>query len=476
MNFMNTNRSYLALICAAALFFPAIGRCQQGSQSSPPAQTGNTNNAQTNPSDNPKANSQNPANSTGSNDAAPIPTVLMNDDTPPIRKIGSASLLDSASILRWGDLYVGSADYSQVYSTIDPRTGAAIANNASLFRTHLFYDHQFQKARLALQYQPRLMIIDGNVIADLVNQDISLDSYVRLSSRWILGFGNRFTYYGSKDAFAEDFLDANSVTATTIQNNSLQGSGTWLSNSVGGSLNYLWSPRTKISISPSYTYSHSSTSINDTQTASVSNESISSNGYGVRTSVTYDWTASRSIGAYYYFQYITSPTAFSSTAYHEMGASISQRFTPTFAVSGSAGATTAAYSSGREWDSAFSLSAIKSFGLSNVSLAYSRGQTLTGYVTNHLGERVDASAVRSWSRRFQTNVGAGYEREITHPIGLWAKYAHVNVSYRLTAQMSIFSSFVHLWQNSSDPQLFTGGSNFVVVGIGWSPMRTNETQ
>ncbi len=473
--FGKTHSLILVLTAAGVLMMAPASWAQQETQQSAPAPAADQKGATNPASDNSKP-AQNTESTSRSGDSAPIPAVLVNDNLPPIRKIGSASLLDSSSQLRWGDIFIGSADFSQVYATTSPVTGASVANNASLFRTHIYYDHEFQRARLALQYQPRLMVIDGKVVSDFVNQNVNLDSYVVLSSRWVMGLDEHVTYYGSKNVYGDTFLDADSVTATTVQNNFLEGSGTWLSSSTGVSFNYLWSPRTRISVSPSYTYTHSTASIDNVQTNTFTSETFSSNGYSVRSTASYDMTANRTIGAYYYFQHLTSSNSFSSTTYHGFGASVSQRLTPSVAVSGSLGATTANFSGGRQWDTAFSLAAIKSFQRSNVALSYSRGSTLAGYVTNHLGERIDIRAVQGWTRRFQTGLGAGYQREITQPTGLWAKYVHANFSYRLTAQLNLFSTYVHKWQRGSDPQLFSGDNDFVLFGIGWTPARNTEAQ
>jgi hypothetical protein len=465
----------LALSGTSVLLLAPASRSQQTTSPPTPAQATDQADTSNRPFGDAKR-TQNLDSTSRSGDYMPIPAVLVNDGLPPIRKVGSASLLDSASQSRWGDFFIGSADFSQVYATSSPVTGTSVGNNASLFRTHIYYDHQFQRGRLALQYQPRLMIIDGKVIGDFVNQNVNLDSYVVLSSRWVMGLDEHVTYYGSKNVYGDTFLDADSVTATTVQNNFLEGSGTWVSSSTGASFSYLWSPRMKIAISPSYTYSHSTSTLDNTQTGTFSSESFSSNGYSARATASYDMTESRSIGAYYYFQYLTSSNSFANTTYHGLGVSASQRITPSFAVNGSIGATTANFSGGRQWDSAFALGVIKSFQRSNVALSYSRGETLAGYVTNHLGERIDLRAVQGWTRRFQTGVGAGYQREISQPTGLWAKYVHGNMSYRLTAQLNLFSTYVHKWQKSSDPQLFSGGNDFVLFGIGWTPAPSTEIE
>lgn len=392
-------------------------------------------------------------------------------NAPPIRKMGSASLLDSISPLRWGNLFIGSAEFAQIYTTLDPRTGDGITSNISLFRSHIYYDKQFQRARLALQYQPRVMIVNGQVIRDLLNQNLNLDTYFVLSPRWVMGLGETFSYYGSKNVYGDSFLDADSITATTVQNNFVQGSGQWLSSSTGASFNYLWSAHTKLSISPSFTYTYATI-----LSENVEESRLSSRGYDIRATITHDMNANRSLGAYYGFQYLTSPTAFSSTIYETFGGTVSQRFSPTFAASGSIGATTGDFSSGRQWTVAVSVSAVKSFDRSSIAVAYTRGETLAGYVTNQFGERIDARWVKGWSQKLQSAFGVGYQREIANPTGIWAKYGTARLTYRLRPQLGLSAEYVHRLQTGSNPQIFTGNNDFIMFGITWAPVRNSAQQ
>jgi hypothetical protein len=405
--------------------------------------------------------SSSPANAIEYSSAAPPTAGARN--VPVIRAMGSASPLEAFSRLRWGSLYLGTAEFVQVYSTVaaagdQPST----ASNISLLRSLVYFDRQLRRGRLALQYQPRVMVVNGRVVNDFLNQNLGFDTYYVLSPRWVMGLGERFYYYDRKNVFGDSFLDSDSVSGTVVQNSFLEGPGSWLSSSTGASFSYLMSARTRISIDPSFTFSRSSRGNLE--------PGASSRSYNLHNVVTYDRSARQTIGAYYNFQLLTSNGSFQRTIYQAFGGSLVQRVTPTLSVNGSIGLATSDFRANRHWSTAMTLGAVKAFSKSHVGLAYYRGQTVSGYVSNHLGERVDVQYVTRLTERFQTGFWIGYLRELDNPNAVWGRYMSTRFTYRLAPEVRVVATYVYKWQNGSTPEIFTGRNHFFEFGISWSPI------
>jgi hypothetical protein len=411
-----------------------------------------------------------PDNSTGSFDSStlPIPAAVAAESAP-IRSIGSASLLDSTSNLRWGNFSIGVTSYEQAFENLSPRTGiGATKNVVSLFSTQIVYDKEFRTSRFALQYKPRAMIFDGNLVSNLLNQDLQFDTVFILSPRLTLNVGDVFTYQKNRDTFGESLLDVNTITATTLQKDFLTGSGTFLAETLSPAFNYLMSARTKLSIVPSFTYT--STSLSGANNPTGPTETFSSRAYSLRTNVSHDLSARTSIGAYHQVQLLTSTSnTFARTIYQDFGGSVSQMIGTSWHVGGSFGAATASFSTGRQWTESISANVLKDFQKWYGAVSYSRGQVLTGFVTNHFGDRVDLTVRTRWVHRFQLGVGSGYERDITGTDRIWGKYANGQVSYQLTRSLSGVAGWVRKWQYGNDAQLYSGTANLFSFGLSWDP-------
>jgi hypothetical protein len=253
------------------------------------------------------------------------------------------------------------------------------------------------------------------------------------------------------------------ATGTTLQTNFLQGAGSYLDETVNSSFNYLWGPHTKVAFGPSFTFTRVSG-------VGIAGGESSSRAYAFRTIVSHDLTSRTAIGAYEHVEMLTAENAaFGNTLYNDFGASVTQLLGDTWHLSGSFGAATAGFGSGRQWTESIAASLMKTFHDSDASVAYFRGQVITGYVTNHFGERIDLLFRTHLGPRLRIGAGGGYERDITGDSGIWGKYANGQVSYQLTRSLSWVMDYVRKLQHGDDAQLFNGAENLVTFGISWDP-------
>lgn len=403
----------------------------------------------------------------GTSSGLPIPAAVAIGDMP-VHTIGGASLLDSTSRLRWGDLSVGTVSFLQAFENLQPNGGSGIGigplnNNISVLTTQIIYDRPFRRSRLALQYRPQVIVYNGVFQGNFLNQDAQLNTYFALSPRWMLGLQGAVVYLNSRNTFGGSLLDADTATGTTAQVNFLQGSGTYLSPTAGGSLSYLWGPRTRLLLEPSFTY-------NRVLGVTVTGGELSNRQYNLITSLSHDFSPRTSVGVYDRTQLITSAglAGFGNTHYYTFGGSISQSIGDTWRLGGSFGAGLFDLNSSRLWTESINANLTKTFQRSSLALAYIRGDFLSGYVTNDLAQRVDLTYRTSLSRRLQLQVGTGYQHAmlaVSDPVG--GEYGDVQISYALTPSLSMTASYVRKQQFGDDVQFFSGAVNLVMLGLSW---------
>jgi hypothetical protein len=457
--------AHLATILLALTFLPCASvQAQQESSSQPSSK----------PASNPdQANNENLSTSAQDSASVPQPAFLASS-APQIQQVGAAgNLLDNISPLRWGPVYVGSAQYAQIFDRGTAFTGqGTFQNAASLFSSTVVFDKSFRMSRVALQYVPRIVILNGHVQNDFTNQDASLDTAFILSPRWTMNIGDHFTYFHSANAFGDLYLDANAVSGTTLQKSFLQGPITWLSDSAAVNFSYMMGPRARLSFAPDFVYSTTSGS-----TVATGNETARQ--YGGRFGIVYDLSPRSSIQGYYSAQESLYQGTFSNTLYETMALGYSRQFGVGWSLSSTFGASTANFSSGRDWTATGSFSIVKAFQRSTVALAFSRGHELTGYITNNYTDRADVTYRRTLGRRWGVLGGLGYERNISGSLatstsisktnGLWGKYAMGDISYQVRPSVSFFANYVKVWQRGDNIQVFTGNRDFVQFGVRWSP-------
>jgi hypothetical protein len=454
-----------ATILLALTYFPCVSiQAQQDSSSQ----------SSSKPSPNPdQANEDNLGVKVQESGTVPQPAFLASS-APQVQQVGAAgNLLENISPLRWGPVYVGSAQYAQIFDRGTVFSGqGAFQNAASLFSSTVVFDKNFRTSRIALQYVPRIVILNGHVQNDFANQDASLDTAFILSPRWSMNIGDHFTYLRSSNAFGALYLDANAVSGTTLQKSFLQGPITWLSNSVAVNFSYMIGPRARLSFAPDYVYSTTSGS-----TVATGNQTAQQ--YGARFGIVYDLSPRSSIQGYYSAQNSLYQGTFANTLYQTFSLGYSRQFGVGWSLTSTFGASTANFASGREWTATGSFSIVKAFQRSTVALALSRGHDLTGYITNNYTDRVDVTYRRMFGRRWGVRGGLGYERNISGSLatststskaeGIWGKYATGDISYLVRPSVSLFADYVKVWQRGDNIQIFTGNRDYIEFGIRWSP-------
>jgi hypothetical protein len=408
-------------------------------------------------------NTDQSSNSAGDSSALDHP-VAVTSTTPPVRQVSGAGFLgQSTSPLRWGPLYVSYIQFAEILSEGDSFNGQQnFANEASQISADIVLDKEFHNARIALQYVPRMTILNGQVLGDFVNQDTGADLVFAITPRLSLDVSDHFIYYRSKDSFADIFLSSDPVSGTTLQKDFIQTPASWLSNSVAAAFNYSLSARTRISISPNYTYATTSGAATATTFPSV-------NEYGLNANVTHDLTASSGVTANYSEQTDVLGGSSFKTIYQSFQGGYYHSFRGGWSLSGSFGLITANFQTGRNWSESGSGSVVKELRRSRASIAYYRGHSLSGYVSQGFSDRIDASYQLYAGRRWTMGGGLGYLRDVGTSNGIWGKYGEANVSFGLTSTFSLFGSYVYKWQAANNSLVFSGNTNYLRCGIQWTP-------
>jgi hypothetical protein len=327
----------------------------------------------------------------------------------------------------------------------------------------LIFNKEFKKSDLVVQYQPHVAVLNGKVAVNYLNQAANLDTYFVLTPHWTMGVFDHVTYLKNDGLAGTVFSDADAATATSIQNTFFDNAATWLFNSVGAGFTYAFSGRTILTISPNVAYSR-------TSGLAVANSQRSSLDYATSLELRHIVSARTSFVGNYtnklsQFNGLTPNTTFNTLeigAYHQ--------FTPTISVN-ILGGGTQTNQAGRQklWTATGSVSVFKTFVRGSASLAYSRGDTLSGFVTNHLGDRIDLLGRYRVTRRLGANAGIGYDRELESELHISGKYVTGEVNYALTPTVSLFSDYVYKIQRGNSVQLFSGNRSFSSFGIRWDP-------
>lgn len=404
------------------------------------------------------------SSNSGSDSSALDHPVAVASTTPPVRQVSGAGFLGpSISPLRWGPLYVSYIQFAQILSEGDSFSGQQnFENQASQISVDIVLDKEFRNARIALQYVPRMTILNGQVLGDFVNQDTGADMVFAITPRLSLDVSDHFTYYRSKNSFADIFLSSDPVSGTTLQKDFIQSPASWLSNSVAAAFNYSLSARTRFSISPNYTYATTSGAATATTFPSV-------NEYGLNATVTHDLTASSGVTANYTEQTdILGGTSY-KTIYQSLQGGYYHSFRGGWSLSGSFGFITANFQGGRNWSESATGSVVKQFRRSRASIAYYRGHSFSGYISQGYSDRIDASYQLYVGRRWTMGGGVGYLRDVETADGIWGKYGEANLSFGLTSTFSLFGSYVYKWQAANNSLVFSGNTNYLRCGIQWTP-------
>jgi hypothetical protein len=337
-------------------------------------------------------------------------------------------------------------------------SGSGFSSNTSLFQADLAFNHLLRHGQIALQYAPRLAIINGNVYPDYSNQNVSFNMLFNPTARWSVGFFDTFTYFSSQNVFASYYVDANTQTGTSIQNNFLDGPGSLLSETAGFSGSYRLSSRTTIGFSPRFSY---------LRTTGLKPRVLASRNYGGAASLGYQLSARQTIGTFFSVQYLTIAGIQAATPIYSFGASYSRQMGPAWIMSASLAATRNPVGGvGSPWTFTGNANITREFRRFSVGAVYSRDIAM-GYVTNNFADRVDGFVSWQVLRRLQWRTSLGSQLGTGADSSISAYYAVNEISLRLAPRAAAYVNYGYRLQNGDTSRVLTGHRNFVSAGIRW---------
>jgi hypothetical protein len=398
-------------------------------------------------------------------DAEPsVPTSAIWADSY-FRQIGTAGLLaGNPTGLRWGRLYVPSADVRGIVDQLDGSGGQrSEVLTSTLFDATIVFDREFRTNRIAVQYRPRLAITDGQVLKNFSNQNTSLDVILYSRPRWNVRFGDTFQYYYTQQSVDNLYLDVDSITSTTVTNNFVDGPSRWLSNSAYMSVSHAFSRRLSATVTPRYAYMESG----------VGKNFNIGQLYGGDFSLNYRTSGKQTVGFQYLSQVIherTSPN--SNTVYQTVAGTVERQISPRWLVKGSVGITTGSFGdNSRQWNAYGTFGLVRAFRRSSLAINYSRGDSFSnGIISDQYVDRIDGTFRTQLARRFLWSLGGGYLRE-TVTGGFEAKYADTQIDVLMAPKASLyfFGGYAFKSQAGNSIGLFVGDQHLFSFGIRWQP-------
>jgi hypothetical protein len=451
-----------ALLFAAVLVTPQKTLCQQA---------GDSSSAQ-----DPGSNSSSPQTSSGSaGDAAPASAGTTQGLFA--KALNSASALSGDNgPLQWGWLSVRSISFQEYFDSITlESTGMPSASeslDASQLSAAIVLSHAFgasHTTQLAVQYTPSLLISEGNVYPNTLNQTAGIDTTFQLSPRLGLQISDRFTYYGDQRDFSGLSLNVDYSLGTLATNSFLNGPGKVIYNSASAGVSYLWSPTTTVSVTPMFGYENAS-GVNDSQ------ENLSALSGGAQVVVSHYLSASQTVGASYLGQYVDytnnttagGPQSSSDGVLQDFLLTYGKQIGATWRFSVGFGLTN---NTGADAQTGFGASAgiSKSFRRMDFGVSYDRGHQFNGYITSASSDRIDVVNTIRVSRRLTTNSSAAYFRTVGGGPSTSGFYATGQVRFGLTPSLGLTAGYAYTRQIGDGVYVVNGDTRLATIGITWSP-------
>lgn len=409
-----------------------------------------------------------------SQDGPSVPLGAADPYARTIREVGTGLPLfgTSSTPLRWGDFSISRIEYLGLHNEFEPNgSSTTTITNVSLFQTALMFDHSFRNSRLVLQYLPELAIINGEVSKDAsANSNFEVGTSIPITGRMTLTLQDSFLQNRASQLIPQNYLAANWPSGAISQNNFLNNSGDYLSNSTSASLQYAFSPRTSVIVTPTFTYA---------RTALDGGSHTEGQIYGTTVSISRALSPFRRIGAAQSYEYVRQLSGATTDAHYAVSSVFySQQVSRYWWITGTAGAThqnSSSQANPTNW--AFSGAGSIAGSISNsvgLALAYTRALTFNNYISTQQSDRLDGMIDLHLIRRLSWSNGAGYYRELGSSPRTSAKYAGASLSYNLFGDIHLFGGFTHTFQNANTLQLLSGSQSTVVFGVRWEPPRTRR--
>jgi hypothetical protein len=461
------NRHVSELLLAVVLLAPPLAFSQQPPDSSSTQDPGSAS-----------PQTQTSATEAGATQSGPNPTATQGLFAKALNSAGP--LAGENGPLQWGWLSVRSASFLQYFAnTTFNNPGTQPVNqdlSGSQLSTMIVLSHAFgasRRTQLTVQYAPSLFISEGHVYTNALNQSAGLDTNFQLSPRLSLQISDRFSYYGNQRYYSGLSLGVDYSLGTVAQNNFLNGPGTVISNSVGATFTYLWSPVTTVSFTPTFGYQNSTGVVNSMQNLNALNG-------GGQVAVSHELSATQTVGITYMGQYDSYENT--STVAGPQSNSVLQDVLMTYGKQ-----------IGASWrlnlglglvsntgiDSQLGLAAsagiTKSFQRMDFAFNYHRGHQFNGYITSGSTDRADLVHTIRWSPRVSTSTSAAYFRTASSPTpGPSGTYATELVSLGLTRALSLTGGISYIKQTGTGDAVYlqSGHTTLATVGITWTPPAT----
>jgi hypothetical protein len=459
------SRHVRKLLLAVTLLAPPLAFSQQ------PPDSGST---QDPGSANPPTQTQTSETAAGATQSEPNPAATTQGLF--VRALNSAGPLPGENgPLQWGWISVRSASFLQYFTHTtlnNPGTPPVSEDlNASQLSTSIVVNHAFGASRstqLTVQYAPSLLISEGHVYTNALNQSAGLDTTFPLSPRWGLQVSDRFSYFGNQRYYSGLSLGVDYSLGTVAQNSFLNGPGRVIYNSLGAAFTYLWSPVTTVSFAATFGYQDATGAVN-------SGQNLSDLSGGGHLTVSHSLSATQTVGISYVGQYATYTNTSTTTGPQSNG--FLQDFLITYGKQIGASwrlglGLGLMNNTGIDSQSGLAASAAitKSFQRMDFAVNYYRGHQFNGYITSGSTDRVDLVNTIRWSRRFTTSTSVAYFRTANSPTpGPSGFYAAEQLSFGLTRSLGLTGGIAYIKQTGDAVYLQSGHTRFATIGINWSP-------
>ncbi|MGE5324955.1 MAG: hypothetical protein ACM3SW_18960 [Actinomycetota bacterium] len=389
-------------------------------------------------------------------------------DHPAVRELGGHGRFfsDNVSWLHWGPVGVRSAEAFYTYATLDQQDSSAHLS-ATTLQTNIAYSQRLARSRLIWQYNPRVLIVNGHVSSQTLNQDSTLDMLFAPTSRLTWGISNWLNYYGRDNGLNDRTLDHNNFSGA-ISNPFLNNGASTLVDSVALPISYNFSARTTISVSPFFGYTRSSelaapnSGLPDTLT-------IASQA-GARTQFTHAVSPRQSLGFYATYQRSLKNNIEGPASYESFGGTWTRRVGMSFGFVVEGGGSHSVSNALESWTGVGSLTITKSFRHSSLDATYGRNVSFSGLFGNGYNDYARADYNHQFGRRLSASASFGY---LTGPsLGGTAtgKYVNGSVNYFLYSNLSWFFGYSRYMQGGNG-QLIVGDQSQFQTGLSWSPRR-----
>jgi len=409
--------------------------------------------------------------STTMDDSEPVPDLILAAtsartlDQPGVKELNGNGRLfsDNFDWFHWGPVGVQSLEAFYNYAMQDVGD-TTFHLSVTTLQANIAYNQRFARTRIIWQYNPRLLIGNGQVEKQLLNQDSTLDVMFQPGAHVTFGVSNLFSYYGQDNTFNDRTLDRNTFSGA-ITNPFLNNGARTLLESVALPLSYNSSARTTYTVAPFYSYAWTQ-QIGDS-TVPQTSDNISSSQYGARAQVSHAISSSQSFGVFYTYQIIQEQKSANSN-FQSVGLTWSKRLGRSFAIVAEGGGSRSTSDNTKTWTGVGQVTATKSFRRSSVDATYGRNVNFASPIGNGYSDYAWANYNTQLSRRLSARAGFGYLTGLGTTVH--GKYVNGSINYSVFRNVSWFFGYMRYTQDVHGVQVFGNQSQFQ-TGLSWSPRR-----